>query len=318
MKKLIAGCIICTALWLGCGSDKEPPEVQITNPVNGSVVSGTVNVTAEASDNKSVERVEFYVDGSLASTSTSEPYSYSWLTTSLQDSSSHTIYVKAYDAAENEETSQTVSVLVYNGGGGSGQWQLVYSTDFSSDPGWITNNSSRFFYSSSDNTYYMESYQGSDEYAYTTSSWNSSSIKLEFDIRIAQEEWGSHVGLGIYDSDISTDGNFLEAHFGDDSGGKEACIHYRSENGLSYQMYYGDYQLNVWYHFILIYYQSSDSAILTITEKSSGNQFCSMSATSLGNFSGLTRIGFSNVGTTPYWSTFICKIDNIYYYNWVE
>jgi len=129
MKRLITGSIVWIMLWLGCGSDKESPEVQVTNPANGAVVSGTVSITAEASDNKGVEKVEFYVDGALASTSTPEPYSYSWLTTSLQDSSSHSIYAKAYDAVENEGVSATVSVIVYNGGGGQ---QLVWSDGFES------------------------------------------------------------------------------------------------------------------------------------------------------------------------------------------
>jgi len=117
MKKICRVTIICAMLWISCGGDKEPPDVQITNPANNAVVSGTVNITADATDNIGVEKLEFYIDGIAVSTATSEPYSYSWTTTSLQDSSSHTIYAKAYDAAENEGISSTITVIVNNGGG---------------------------------------------------------------------------------------------------------------------------------------------------------------------------------------------------------
>jgi hypothetical protein len=41
-----------------------PPTVSITSPADGSVVSGTVTIAADASDDKGVSQVEFFVDGS--------------------------------------------------------------------------------------------------------------------------------------------------------------------------------------------------------------------------------------------------------------
>ena len=43
--------------------------------------SGTTNVTANASDNVGVTRVEFFLDGALQSTDTTSPYAWSWNTT---------------------------------------------------------------------------------------------------------------------------------------------------------------------------------------------------------------------------------------------
>jgi hypothetical protein len=57
--------LVCTMLVITRGGeDTEEPEVQITYPVNGSVVSGTVNIAADATDNEGVELVEFYIDWS--------------------------------------------------------------------------------------------------------------------------------------------------------------------------------------------------------------------------------------------------------------
>jgi sulfur relay (sulfurtransferase) DsrF/TusC family protein len=93
--------------------DNTAPTISITAPAAGAKVKGTVTVTAGASDNVGVSKVGFYVDGSLKSTDTSSPYSYSWNTTSLANGS-HSIYAKAYDAAGNVKQSSIISVTVDN------------------------------------------------------------------------------------------------------------------------------------------------------------------------------------------------------------
>ncbi|MFW9993990.1 MAG: Ig-like domain-containing protein [Candidatus Odinarchaeota archaeon] len=97
----------------GGGDDTTPPVVSITNPAGGSTVSGTVSVTASASDNVGVTQVEFYIDGSLRATDTGSPYSYSWDTTGYSDGSSHAIEAIAYDAAGNTD-ADAVTVTVDN------------------------------------------------------------------------------------------------------------------------------------------------------------------------------------------------------------
>ena len=77
-------------------------------------MSGTVQVSANASDNVGVVGVQFYVDGSpLGAEDTSAPYSISWDTTATADGS-HTLTAVARDAANNRNTSAPVSVAVSN------------------------------------------------------------------------------------------------------------------------------------------------------------------------------------------------------------
>ena len=101
----------------GGGGDTTPPTTSITAPANGATVSGTVSVTASASDDVGVTSVEFYIDGSLVATDTTSPYSYSWNTTAVANGS-HSIYSRASDAAGNSGTSATVNVTVSNTTGG--------------------------------------------------------------------------------------------------------------------------------------------------------------------------------------------------------
>jgi beta-lactamase superfamily II metal-dependent hydrolase len=98
----------------GGGGDTTAPTTSITAPANGATVSGTTTVSASASDNVGVTKVEFYLDGALKSTDTTSPYSWSWDTTTATNAT-HTLTTKAYDAALNVGTSATVSVTVSNG-----------------------------------------------------------------------------------------------------------------------------------------------------------------------------------------------------------
>lgn len=94
--------------------DTTAPTTSITAPANGASVSGTVNVTASASDNVGVTKVEFWLDGALQSTDTSSPYAWSW-NSSTASNGAHALTSKAYDAATNVGTSPAVTVTVNNG-----------------------------------------------------------------------------------------------------------------------------------------------------------------------------------------------------------
>ena len=94
--------------------DTTPPSVSVTSPASGATVSGTITVSASASDNVGVVGVQFQLDGANAgSEDTSAPYSVPWDTTSASNGS-HTITAVARDAAGNRTTSSPVTVTVSN------------------------------------------------------------------------------------------------------------------------------------------------------------------------------------------------------------
>lgn len=100
----------------GSTADTEAPVVGITAPANGATVDGTISITASASDNVGVDYVQCNVDGGSWTTDSSSPYSWSLDTTILSDGS-HTINVRAYDAAGNY-ADDSVSISVDNSGSG--------------------------------------------------------------------------------------------------------------------------------------------------------------------------------------------------------
>lgn len=95
----------------GGGGDTTPPSVGASE--TGS--SGTITVSATASDDVGVTRVEFYIDGTLEGTDTTSPYSLALDSATLANGS-HSLVAKAYDAATNQASSTAVPFNVDNGG----------------------------------------------------------------------------------------------------------------------------------------------------------------------------------------------------------
>ncbi len=94
--------------------DTTPPSVSVTAPASGATVSGTVIVSANASDNVGVTSVQFLLEGAnLGGTITTSPYSTSWDTTTATNAS-HTLSAQARDAAGNVGTAVPVAVTVSN------------------------------------------------------------------------------------------------------------------------------------------------------------------------------------------------------------
>jgi peptidoglycan/xylan/chitin deacetylase (PgdA/CDA1 family) len=93
--------------------DTTAPSVSVTAPVDGATVSGTVTLSANASDNLAVDHVDFLVDGNVVGTATSSPYSFGWNSATVADGS-HIVSARAVDSAGNQTISTTVTVSVSN------------------------------------------------------------------------------------------------------------------------------------------------------------------------------------------------------------
>lgn len=98
-----------------CGGigDTTPPNAAITAPAAGTTVSGTVAVTANATDDVGVSRVDFSLDGVFQASDSTAPYVWNWNTAGAANGS-HTLGATAYDAAGNVGTSSPVTVTVSN------------------------------------------------------------------------------------------------------------------------------------------------------------------------------------------------------------
>lgn len=91
------------------GGDTTPPTVSASE----TGTSGTVTLSALASDNIGVTKVEFWVDGALKGTDTTSPYSQTLDSLTLANGS-HSLVAKAFDAAGNSTSSTAVNFNISN------------------------------------------------------------------------------------------------------------------------------------------------------------------------------------------------------------
>lgn len=94
--------------------DNTPPEISLSAPANGAFVTGTIAVTAAATDNVGITKVEFYRDNNvLLTTDTSSPYTFNWNSTTVPEGA-HNLYAIVQDKAGFRTTSATVAITVDN------------------------------------------------------------------------------------------------------------------------------------------------------------------------------------------------------------
>ncbi len=115
------------------------PIVSITNPANGDTVRLTANITADASDDVGISKVEFYVDDIWVNTEnvtpskTAHSYAYTWNATEVEDGD-RVIKVVAFDEiGQNVEASITVKVVNHEEFGYATKWSTDNPRDIALD-----------------------------------------------------------------------------------------------------------------------------------------------------------------------------------------
>jgi hypothetical protein len=92
-------------------ADNVAPVTAVTNPANGSSISGlrSVNVNVASSDNVGVTRAELYINGRLVASASTGNFTYKWNTSKLARGT-YQLQSRAFDAAGNSASSAVVSV----------------------------------------------------------------------------------------------------------------------------------------------------------------------------------------------------------------
>ena len=132
--------------------DNVPPVISVSE--TGS--RGTITLSARATDNVGVTKVEFYVDGALKGSDTASPYSMPLDSLTLTNGS-HALSGRAYDAAGNVTTSTSVAFTVSNTIPASTTYNEVESNNSTRTANIISDNVTRivaFISTSTDQDYF--------------------------------------------------------------------------------------------------------------------------------------------------------------------
>jgi hypothetical protein len=181
---------------------------------------------------------------------------------------------------------------------------IIYSQDFSTDPGWITSIANQFFWDQSSGRYYAEIRPGGGQYAYVKIQQLSTNVsfKLQFDLTMVRQDYASGFSFGLSGPafSFSTAGTTaIWANYGRGGGGSGATVGYKSDT-IPFGFFPGPYDfltgLNTTYHNEITY--NSQSQMLHWSVTAGGlllGDFSSISE--VGTFTGIDRILVENVNS---------------------
>lgn len=184
--------------------------------------------------------------------------------------------------------------------------ELKYSTDFTSDPQWVTDQPDNYKWDALTQTSHAHVLNAQPtppptRYAYTTLDYHGGAFRLEFDARPIEIQWSAGVGFGLYDSTLdqweggSPDSQFANVFIGAADQGLALQLMARGGNGQSQApSFWNGLTEGTWYHFRLEYESASDVLKLTTTVRETGALIGVLETNALGGLSpGLNRLGFA-------------------------
>jgi hypothetical protein len=174
-------------------------------------------------------------------------------------------------------------------------WSTLYQTDFSTDPGWITNNASRYHWDFGSGSYYTEQVNGSNEYSYHLLSDLdlSKRVRLEYDIKPVSIQYAADLRMGLTSEALSAETPVTMTVIITDGGATLRCSDlagHTSGPNTEYGTVRGE-----WYHVLLEWNPSNGSVLSRETRKSDGMVIGEQEITGYGPFTGIDRIALSQV-----------------------
>lgn len=171
---------------------------------------------------------------------------------------------------------------------------VVYSEDFSTDPGWVTDDPGKLRWDSVSQVFHGTQVNTEGTYAYTIVDGfdPSSSWVLEFDTRINDCDWSAGWDFGLFDEQIRYSYS-AEVHQGIADGGRGTNHNSPFVNpGASFSP---AWTFGVWYHHVLDYDSLTGELLLTVTERSIGALFILRSLITPQLPVDLTRLGVTRL-----------------------
>jgi hypothetical protein len=195
-------------------------------------------------------------------------------------------------------------------------WQPVYKSDFSTDPGWITNAPGIMRWDPVREQYHLERSRTGQEYTYISVPYSRDlSYKLEFDIQVVRTDWAGEVPFGLGDAKMRWDKSpYWGAIYSRGDDGRNAICQYTSDTSSGSFPYGYDfpYDLNKWYHNVLVYMRETETLMWEVIPSEGGAETIVLEwRNNLGTFEGIDRLFCGSLGIDYSSGTGEAYIDNV-------
>ncbi|HMA05161.1 MAG TPA: hypothetical protein VKO45_04460 [Methanomicrobiales archaeon] len=182
----------------------------------------------------------------------------------------------------------------------------AYSTDFSTDPGWSTNNPATNYWDKDLREWHYLMRDGSGAYVNVKVPYHGESFTLAYDILPERTDYQASVKFGLGDNDqVSVERLTIFTEFENSPYGRLIWI--RSIDGQnqrreasSYYLSYGgptvQFTDGVWYHVVMDYRLETRSLTISVTRRNDSQPVWHYSLDSLSVFPTMNRIYMSKIG----------------------
>jgi hypothetical protein len=210
---------------------------------------------------------------------------------------------------------------------------VIYSSDFSKDPGFTTNNPSRYYWDVTNEQYHFETQGGTNGYAFVPVAFNNAPFTLEYDITISSIVPDGAVRFGVTSTemDISQAVNVLGI-FDNGQYGKLMGLQVIDQSNHLYEIkslyssYCGgqrdcetkQYEENVTYHVQIRYNKDLRQADIQVTDKKSGVIAWGFYVPLGQPLQSLSRLAITTKGDYKLDNTAVGYLDNVELYTYRE
>jgi hypothetical protein len=210
---------------------------------------------------------------------------------------------------------------------------VLYSSDFSKDPGFTTNNPSRYYWDVTNQQYHFETEGGTNGYAFIPVDPGNGPFTLAYDINISSiaDDGAVRFGLTSTDMDISKAVNILGI-FDNAQYGKLMGLQVIDQNNHLYETkslyssYCGEqrdcetkqYEENVTYHVEVRYNKDLRQADIKVIDIKSGGVFWGFYIPLGQELHGLSRLAITTKGDYILDNTAVGYLDNVELYTYRE
>jgi hypothetical protein len=182
----------------------------------------------------------------------------------------------------------------------------VYSTDFSTDPGWSTNNPATNYWDAGKGMFHYLMRDGSGTYVYREVPYGGEAFTLSFDILPERTDFQARVKFGLGDGDQVTVERltmFTELEHGE--YGRIFWIrsidlqNQRREASSYFLSYYGptvEFEDGVWYHMVMDYSPGTRSLSLSVYRRNDSRPVWHYTLDNVADFPTMDRISMSKIG----------------------
>lgn len=185
-----------------------------------------------------------------------------------------------------------LSVFIATAYDASGEMHQVYRTDFTSPPGWVVSDSTRYGWDAGKQAFHSKRINinagGTHAYYNLDFPMGGQSFRLEWDIIPLSVAYACDIRFGIFDTDLDSDsgGSFAFVAFTREDRGRTMYLQAADQTGKPKSTFSvpTQYSEGKWYHVILSYDSTTEQMRAQISDRDSGSTVSSLTLNNIGPF----------------------------------